>query len=108
MSNLEEQIKHAAEKAILKILADGSWVSLDYGQRVKIGNDFLQDVWKLVDVEKLKDQLARRLEQELADRLINHMAAELATDVKSILSVAERREALRAVVRENFDRIMKH
>lgn len=33
--------------------------------------------------------IAERLESELADRMVNHMAAELATDIKQILSVRE-------------------
>lgn len=38
---------------------------------------------------------------------MNHMAAELATDIKQILSVKERREALRALAREHMDAVMK-
>ena len=38
--------------------------------------------------------------------MVNHMAAELATDIKQILSVQERREALRALAREHMDSIM--
>jgi hypothetical protein len=41
----------------------------------------------------------------LADKIINHIAAEISTDIKKLLSVSERREALRSVARENLDRI---
>ncbi len=54
---------------------------------------------------KIKAALAVRLEAELADRIVTLMASEIATDVKQILSVKERREAIRAVTRENLDRI---
>lgn len=105
---LETQIKRLAEKAVLKMLSDPSnWIQPDYSNRLKLPQSFISDVWKLVDTEKIKHQMAERLERELADRIVNHMAAELATDVKQILSVTERREALRAVCRENFDRICK-
>jgi hypothetical protein len=33
------------------------------------------------------------------------MAAELSTDIKSILSIKERRESVRAVVRDNIDKL---
>jgi hypothetical protein len=106
MSDLEKQIKTLAEKAVLHMFAKAeNWVQPDYSNRVKIPPSLMADVWALVDVEKIKKQMASRLEQELADRIVNHMAAELATDVKQILSVTERREALRAVCRENMDRI---
>lgn len=106
MSDLEKQIKTLSEKAVLHMFAKAeNWISPDYSNRVKIPPSLMADVWALVDVEKIKKQMASRLEKELADRIVNHMAAELATDVKQILSVTERREALRAVCRENMDRI---
>jgi len=56
-------------------------------------------VWALVDTDRLKAAIAARLDEELADRIVNHMAAEIASDVKQILSVKERREALRHLAR---------
>ena len=108
MADFETQVKQLAEKAVLSMFAKAeNWVQPDYSNRVKIPASLMAEVWSLVNVEKIKKQMAARLEQELADRIVNHMAAELATDVKQILkqSVAERREALRAVCRENMDRI---
>ena len=106
MTDFELAIKTAAEKAVLKIISDGSWIAPDYNTRYKIPVDFMADVWGLVDPAKIKTALARRLESELADRLVNHMAAEIATDIKQILSVTERREALRAIAREHMTAIM--
>lgn len=106
MRDFELEIKNAAEKAVLKIVSDGGWVAPDYANRFKIPADFMADIWKLVDVEKIKTNMAKILEQELAERVINSMAAEIATDVKSILSVKERREALRHYARQNMDNIV--
>lgn len=105
MTDFETAVKHAAEKAVLKIISEGQWVQPDYANRFLLPKDFMADIWRLVDCEKIKQAMAERLEQELADRIVNHMAAEIAADVKQLLSNAERREALRAVARENMDRI---
>jgi len=105
MTDFETAVKHAAEQAVLKIISEGNWVQPDYRNRFEMPKEFMADIWKMVDVEKLKAKMAGRLEAELADRIMNHMAAEIATDVKKLLSDSERREALRAVVRENLDRI---
>ena len=67
----------------------------------------MKDIWKMVDVEKVKRKMADRLEEELAERIINKMAEEISTDVKQILSVKERREALRSIAREHMDTIMR-
>lgn len=105
--DIEQRIKEAAENAVVKIIQEGGWIAPDYANRFKIPPDFLQDVWSMVDVQGIKRQLAVRIEQELADRIVNHIAAELSTDIKNILSVQERREAIRAVARENIERICK-
>jgi hypothetical protein len=104
-ASLEQQIKSAAEKAILHSIASGNFFTLDYSGRTKITAEFMADVWRLVDHEKVKMALAARLEVELAERIVNHLAAEMATDIKQILGVPERREALRAIARENINRI---
>lgn len=107
MSDFQQQVQHASERAVLKFIGDGGWLMPNYEARLKIPQEWLAECWKLVDADKLRAQIAARLEAELADRIINHMAAELATDIKQILSVRERREALRSVVRDNLDKLTK-
>jgi hypothetical protein len=104
---LEERVKSAAENAIVKAIQDGGWTTIPWDQRLKIPPDMLADVWGLIDRKALTKKLAVRIEAELADRIVNHIAAELATDIKQILSVPERREAVRALAREHMDSIMK-
>lgn len=107
MTDFEQSVKAAAEKAVLKIIAEGQWIAPDYANRFKIPPDMLADIWRLVDADKIKAKMVERLENELADRIMNHMAAEMATDVKQILSVQERREALRSIAREHMNTIMR-
>jgi len=106
MSEIGEKLQQQAEKSILKIITSGHWIQPDYTNRVKLPQDFMESVWQSVDQERVKAELAARLEKELADRIVNHMAAELATDIKQILSVKERREAVRALARKHMNEIM--
>ena len=107
MSDFEDKVQRAAELAVLKFIGDGGWLMPNYEARLKIPQEWLAECWRLVDADKLRAQIAARLEAELADRVVNHMAAELATDIKQILSVQERREALRSVVRDNLDKLTR-
>lgn len=107
MSDLEQAIKTAAEKAVLKFVQDGGWLMPNYESRLKIPAEWVAECWSLIDQKALRAKIAERLESELADRMVNHMAAELATDIKQILSVQERREMLRGLAREHMDSIMK-
>jgi Mg/Co/Ni transporter MgtE len=106
MSDIGEKLQQQAEKSIISMITSGNWIQPDYSNRVKLPKDFMESVWQSVDQEKVKAELARRLEEELANRIVNHMAAELATDIKQILSVQERREAIRAIARKHMHEIM--
>ena len=107
MSQFEEAVAQHAQKAILKMLGEGSWIAPDYNNRFKLPPEMLAEVWAMVDIEGLKRKMADRIESELADRIVSHMAAELATDIKQLLSVQERREAIRSVAREHLSHIMQ-
>ena len=107
MANFENAVKEAAEKAALKIISEGQWIQPDYANRFKMPPEMLSEIWQMVDVTKLKVAMVKRIETELADRLINHLAAEMATDIKQLLSVRERREALRSIARTHIDAVLK-
>lgn len=107
VSDFEQAVKAAAEKAVLKFVQEGQWLQPNYESRLKVPADWVAECWQLVDRDKLKQKIAERLESELADRMVNQMAAELATDVKQILSVKERREMLRNLAREHMDAVMQ-
>ena len=107
MSDFDLRVKEAAEYAVLQFIGSGGWLLPNYESRLKIPAEWIADCWRLVDADRLKEQIAARLESELADRMVNHMAAELATDIKQILSVQERREMLRGLAREHMDAVMQ-
>jgi hypothetical protein len=107
MSDFEAQVKAAAEKAVLHHVSGGQWLLPNYESRLKVPAEWMAEMWRLVDSDKVRRQVAARIEDELAERMVNHIAAELATDIKQILSVKERREALRALAREHMDSVMK-
>lgn len=107
MTDFETQVKAAAEKAVLHHVSSGQWLLPNYESRLKVPAEWMTEMWRLVDADRVRRQVVERIEAELAERMVNHMAAELATDIKQILSVKERREALRALAREHMDAVMK-
>lgn len=102
-----ENLANDIELSIRKQIQDAKLVNIPYGGMFTVPQDFIQDVWDSMDKESIKQKLANRLEFELVDRIVNHMAAEIATDIKQVLSNKERREAIRAVCRDNIDSICK-
>jgi adenosyl cobinamide kinase/adenosyl cobinamide phosphate guanylyltransferase len=102
-STFAERIQEAAQNAVLSIVTSGGWLQPDYNNRVKIDGPTMQAIYGMIDMEALKLKIKERIEGELADRVVNHLASEMATDIKTILSNKERREALRAVARQHLD-----
>lgn len=107
MTGLEKKISDAANKAVLHVITSGDWIKPTYKDRVPIPQEFIQEAWQLVDQDKVKSQIAKRIEEELANKIINHMAAEIGSDIKKVLSITERREAIRSLVRENINEICR-
>jgi hypothetical protein len=107
MQNFEADLMNSVKCAMTKQIISTDFIKIAYDDRVKLPEDFMQKAWSLIDQDELLASLARRLETELVDRLVNQMAAELATDIKQVLSVKERREAVRSVVRENIDKLTR-
>lgn len=105
--SLEQRIKFHAEKFVLEFIGSSGWLQPDYSKRITVPAEFLEKAYALVDRDALTKKLAERIESELADRLINAIAAEMATDIKQILSVPERREAIRQLARDHMSAIMK-
>jgi hypothetical protein len=106
LSAFEIEVKKAAEKAVLNMISKGDWLNADYNSRFRVPKEWIQKCWESIDKDKLQEHFARRVEEELANRMVNHMATEIATDVKHILSDKERRESLRALARNHMEAIM--
>ena len=104
--SIEDRIKETAETAVIQFLSDPSkWCAPDYAGRLKMPTDILRAAWEMVDVAAVTKKIAVRIESEIADRLMNHLAAEMATDVKQLLSNTERREEIRALARGYIDKL---
>ena len=102
-----ENLANDIEVSIRKQIQETRLVNIPYSGMFTVPQDFIQDIWDSMDKESIKQKLTDRLESELVDRIVNHMAAEISTDIKQVLSVKERREAIRSVCRDNIDSICK-
>ena len=97
VKQLSEGMIKAATKALINSLDNG--IAIPYECRYKVPADFFEGVWKLVDKTKVQELMAKNIEQELADRIVNKLATEISTDIKQLLSNNDRREELRTYAR---------
>ena len=105
MSKFEDDLMNSVKCAMVNQINKTDFIQIPYDQRKKIPDHFIERAWELVDHSELCKKLSQRLESELVDRIVNHMASEIATDIKQVLSVKERREKIRSLVRENIEEL---
>lgn len=97
-----KDLQAAIQKKVLKVIGEGSWLSIDYNDRVNVPVAMLQECYEAIDMERVKARLVDRLEDKLADKIFNNLATEIATDVKSIMSNTELREQCRGILRDHM------
>jgi hypothetical protein len=107
MNDLKERISEEIEKAILSQIRDSSFIRFDRTWNSKVSSSMLDDAWEMVDHHKIKTEMAKILEQTIAEKVINLMASEIATDMKLILSNKDRREEIRHVARTHLKHMIK-
>ena len=106
MKDFEENLVNSIQQAMTRQINTTDFIAVQYDDRIKLPHAFLEKAWRDVDQEALQAKLTARLETELIDRLVNSIAAEVATDIKQLLSVKERREAIRSLARANIDKLV--
>jgi hypothetical protein len=102
---LEQKLLGSIEQSIIRQINQSDLVAIQYSDKMRLPAGFMLDAWGLIDQDALLKSLAARLQEELVERLVNQLAAEIATDIKQVLSDKERREAVRAVVRDNIEKL---
>lgn len=99
MSQFEEDIQLAVRNTILKIIKKGDWIGIDRYNPIKIGVDHLKRVYNAVDWTLVDYLVTAKVEQIIADKIVNSMTKEITNDVKQILCDRVLREELRSLLR---------
>lgn len=92
----------AAEDSLVKLLAAGEWIKIDYQNKVSVGQAVLEGVFRSLNWGRIQERVIAKVEDRVADTILNSMATEIATDVKKIMSNTELREELRGYLRERM------
>jgi hypothetical protein len=97
--SFEEILQKAIQHTVIDFIRKGDWMKIDYNARVNVDSAWLREMHSRVSMDNVMELVKSQVEQRIADGIINSMTAEIATDVKSIMSNKELREDLRSVLR---------
>lgn len=99
----DEQLMQSVQHAVLDQVRKGEWVKLPrWESALPIDVSTLRSLLTRVDMARVQELVVPKIEQMVADAMIQSVATEIATDVKKIMSNQEIREDLRATIREKL------
>ncbi|MCE5227900.1 MAG: hypothetical protein LLG05_18830 [Porphyromonadaceae bacterium] len=105
MENFEQALTDLVQKKVLQDISKTSLVEVSYNERFKVPSSFLNEVYKALDLEKIRLRLIENLENEMADKIANKLITEYGNDIKQIMCNAELKEELRHYAREKIKAI---
>lgn len=106
MENFEQKVMNVIQEKVIKDISKQDLVKIEYSDRYSIPSSFLNDIYRALDVEKIKAKLIENLENEMADKIANKLVTEYSNDIKQIMSNKELREDLRHYAREKIRSIV--
>lgn len=106
MENFEQKVINVIQEKVIKDISKQDLVKIEYSDRYSVPSSFLNDIYKELDVEKIKAKLIENLENEMADKIANKLITEYSNDIKQIMSNKELREDLRHYAREKIRSIV--
>ena len=105
MDNFEEKLLNDVQQKILQGIQKCEFITVDYANRVKIPVGLVQEAYKSLDVNKIRERIKENLENEMADKITNKLITEYSNDIKQIMSNKELREDLRSYARNIIKQI---
>jgi nucleoid-associated protein YejK len=97
--NFEQQLAQSIQHTVIDFIRKGEWLKLDYNARINLDSTWLKTMHSQVDMNQVIQIVKSQVEQKMADHIMNSMATEIGTDIKSIMSNQELREDIRSTIR---------
>ena len=105
MVNFEEKFNDLIQKKIINDISKQDFIKINYDNRYEVPYEVLKECYENIDIEKVKEKIISRLEEEMADKIVNKMVTEFSNDIKQIMCNRELREDLRYYMRTKIEEI---
>lgn len=105
MVNFEEKFNDLIQKKIINDISKHDLIKISYDNRYEVPHEILKECYEKIDIEKVKEKIISRLEEEMADKIVNKMVTEFSNDIKQIMCNRELREDLRYYMRTKIKEI---
>jgi len=96
--NFEEQLFNEIKTKLIREVKQAALTKVEYGDRISIPNEVLEQVWSSIDWTKVIEQIKPAIETRVCNAIIGAMETEIKTDIKKVLAVDGVRQRLRMEV----------
>lgn len=100
----EERLADAIKEAIIRDIDRYHTVQFP---RFVVPKDVIEDVYKNIDMEKIKKYLAENIEQLIAKKIVNSIMTDVASDVRQIIATKPIREDMQYYLRQKMEQAMQ-
>lgn len=94
----EEQLMQSMQQKILKEIKSTNFIQIEYGQRQRIPDKLIEQVWQSIKWDEVIEQIRPTIQTKICNSIVGAMETETKTDVKKLLSVDGVRQKLRMEV----------
>lgn len=101
----EKRIIQALENALVNAVNKGEAFTIAYQNRTDISPQ-LNEAFKRINFERVIDLVVARMEEELAEKMVNKIITEMGTDIKKLMENNSTREDFRFLLRKGVEEIL--
>ena len=102
----DQMLQRLIENALFTQIKKGDFFKLDYQDRINF-SPMLQDAYKRIDYDKVRDLITKNLEEVIAEKVVNKIVTEMGTDIKSLMCKAEIREDFKYMMRKGVEKVLE-
>lgn len=103
MDKFAQDLLQRIQSNVLAQVSKAELINVGYNStKIDLPKDMLKECYENIDTNKIKQLIIKRLEEEVADKIVNKLITEYSNDVKQIMSNTELREDLRGILRNKI------
>jgi hypothetical protein len=101
----ENRIMQAVEDSIVSAIKGGEVFDLKYNDRIDL-MPVAKTIFEKLDMKRIESLVIARMEEVVAEKVVNKLVSEMGTDMKKLFENATIRDDIRFYMRKNIEKML--
>jgi hypothetical protein len=102
----DEVILQALERSVIAMIQKGDFIRNDYSERLNVSPQ-VKEIYSSLDWNHIRELVTAKMEEVVAEKIVNNYITEFGNDIKSSLSNAIIRDELKSSMDLMINRMLK-